>query len=204
MCRWWLCGETICLDAGAVRHSFYPWVGKKPWRRARRPTPAFLPGESPGPRCRLAAVHRSRRVGHDWSDLARTDHVSLHRYYNISTETLHCFNLGLPGGSVIKSWLANSGDVGSIPGLGRSPAGGNGNPLQCSWLENPMDRGAWWATVHGVAKELNTTEWMSSQARSPALTLETSICCLCHQWDSKTEWFSKFKLKQDDFSLHYF
>ena len=120
MCRWWLCGETICLDAGAVRHSFYPWVGKKPWRRARRPTPAFLPGESPGPRSRLAAVHRSRRVGHDWSDLARTDHVSLHRYYNISTETLHCFNLGLPGGSVIKSWLANSGDVGSIPGLGRS------------------------------------------------------------------------------------
>ena len=42
-------------------------------------------------------------------------------------------------------------DIGSIPGLGRSPGGGHGNPLQHSCLENPMDRGAWWATVHGVA-----------------------------------------------------
>ena len=43
-------------------------------------------------------------------------------------------------------------DVGSISGSGRSPGGGHGNPLQYSWLENPMDRGAWWATVHGVEK----------------------------------------------------
>ena len=47
---------------------------------------------------------------------------------------------------------ANAGDTGSIPGLGRSPGGGNGNPLQQSCLENSMDRGAWKATVHGVAK----------------------------------------------------
>ena len=47
------------------------------------------------------------------------------------------------------------GDIGSIPGSGRSPGGGNGNPLQFSGLENPMDRGAWWATVHGVAKRHN-------------------------------------------------
>ena len=46
----------------------------------------------------------------------------------------------------------NAGDVGLIPRLGRSPAEGNGNPLQYSHLENSMDRGAWWATVHGVAK----------------------------------------------------
>ena len=45
-----------------------------------------------------------------------------------------------------------TGDQGSIPGSGRSPGGGNGNPLQCSCLENPMDREAWWATVHGVAE----------------------------------------------------
>jgi len=44
------------------------------------------------------------------------------------------------------------GDVGLIPGTGRSPGEGNGNPLQCSCLENPMDRGAWWATIHGVAE----------------------------------------------------
>ena len=45
-----------------------------------------------------------------------------------------------------------TGDMGLIPGLGRSPRGGNGNPLQYSCLENPMDRAAWWATVHGVTK----------------------------------------------------
>ena len=46
----------------------------------------------------------------------------------------------------------DAGDTGSIPGSGRSPGGGNGNPLQYSCLENPIDRGAWWVTVHGVAK----------------------------------------------------
>ena len=46
----------------------------------------------------------------------------------------------------------NTGDPGSIPGLGRSPGGGHGNPLQYSCLENPMDREAWWATVHGITK----------------------------------------------------
>ena len=51
-----------------------------------------------------------------------------------------------------KESACNVGDVGSIPGLGRSPGEGNGNPLQCSCLENPLDRGAWWATVHGVTK----------------------------------------------------
>ena len=54
----------------------------------------------------------------------------------------------------------NAGDIrdaGSIPGLGRSPGEGNGSPLQYSCLGNPMDRGAWWATVHGVAKESNGT-----------------------------------------------
>ena len=48
--------------------------------------------------------------------------------------------------------VCNAGDLGSIAGLGRSPGEGNGNPLQYSCLENPMDRGAWWATVHGVTK----------------------------------------------------
>ena len=56
---------------------------------------------------------------------------------------------------VIKNQTVTVGeisDVGSVPGLGRSPGEGNGNPLQHSCLENPMDRGAWWATVHGVAR----------------------------------------------------
>ena len=56
---------------------------------------------------------------------------------------------------VVKNLPANAGnirDVGSIPGSGRSPGGGKGNPLQYSYQENPMDRGGWLATVHGVAK----------------------------------------------------
>ena len=52
---------------------------------------------------------------------------------------------------------ANTGDAGLIPGLGRFPGEGNGKPLQYSCLENPMDRGAWWAVVHGVTKESEPT-----------------------------------------------
>ena len=62
------------------------------------------------------------------------------------------FSGGVPGGSDGKEYTCNAGDMNSIPGLGRSPRGGNGNPLQYSFLENPMDRGAWWATVHRLAK----------------------------------------------------
>ena len=57
----------------------------------------------------------------------------------------------------VKNLLANTGDAGLIPGWGRSPGGGHDNPLQYSWLENLMDRGAGWATVHRVA-ESDTTE----------------------------------------------
>ena len=63
--------------------------------------------------------------------------------------------MGFPGGSVVKNPPANagnSGDIGLIPGSGRSPGEGNGNPLQYSCLGNPMDRGVLWATDHGVAK----------------------------------------------------
>ena len=59
---------------------------------------------------------------------------------------------GFPGGSDSKESACSAGDLGSIPGLGRDPGEGNGIPLQHSRLENPMDGGAWWATVHGVAK----------------------------------------------------
>ena len=72
---------------------------------------------------------------------------------------LHCFFRssvialeGFSGGSVVKSPLANAGEVSSILGSGRSSGGGNGNLLQYSYLGNPMDRGAWWATVHRAAK----------------------------------------------------
>ena len=61
-------------------------------------------------------------------------------------------NQGFPGGSEVKASACNAGDLGSIPGSGRSPGEGNGNPLQYSCLENPMDGGAWWSTDHGVSK----------------------------------------------------
>ena len=64
-----------------------------------------------------------------------------------------------------KESTGNAGDTGSIPGSGRSPGGENGNPFQCSCLENPVDRGAWWATVHGVIKESYTTEQLNNTNR---------------------------------------
>ena len=68
------------------------------------------------------------------------------------------FLLGFPDGSEVKVSACNAGDLGLIPGSGRSPGEGNGNPFQYSCLENPMDGGAWWATVHGVAK---SRTWLS-------------------------------------------
>ena len=63
----------------------------------------------------------------------------------------------ISGGSVIKNLPANEGDTGLIPGSGRSPIEGNGNLLHYSCLGNLMDRGVWWATIHGVTKELGMT-----------------------------------------------
>ena len=65
--------------------------------------------------------------------------------------------MGFLGASVVKNAPANAGDAGLIPGSGRSSGEGNGNSLQYSCLGNPMDRGVWWTTVHGVTKELDMT-----------------------------------------------
>ena len=75
--------------------------------------------------------------------------------------TYMCLRENFPDGTVVKNLPANAGDMGSIPGLGRSPEGGTGNPLQYSCQENPMDRGTWWATVLGVVKSWT---WLSSWA----------------------------------------
>ena len=104
----------------------------------------------PGEHCDAAGPRE------DVSTDARQDPTCLH-HFNIRDihGTVPHFRLEIrasPGGSVVKNLSANAGDVGLIPGVGRSPGEGNGNPLQYSFLENSMDRGAWWATVRGVAK----------------------------------------------------
>ena len=80
----------------------------------------------------------------------------------------HCHVEGFPGGSSGKESACNAGDTISIPGSGRSPGKGHGNPLQYSCLENPMDRGTWRATVHGFAKS-----WTQLKQHST----HTLFCC---------------------------
>ena len=169
------------------RCGFDSWVRKIPWRRKWQPTPLFLPGESHGQRSlsgffrvtkswkRLKRLSTTQhRIGKDfpgssdgrepaWNtgDLGSTSEWERsHRY-----SCLECIAMGLwwkkgfPGGLHSKESACNAGDPGLIPGLGRSPGEGNGNPLQYSCLGNPMDRGAWRATVHGVAK---SRTWLSN------------------------------------------
>ena len=101
--------------------------------------------------------------------------------------------MGFPGGSEVKASACNAGDLGSIPGLRRSPGEENGNPFHYCCLENSMDKGAWWARVHGVTKELDKTWWLNnshnnhvymsipvSQFISSLLPPSVSICLLLH------------------------
>ena len=97
---------------------------------------------------------------------------------------------GFPGGSDDKESACSAGDQGSIPGSGRSPGEGNGNPLQYSCLENPMDRGAWWGYSPWGCKESHMTEW---------LTLHTSslvvLCLIIPQQGMQVQ-----SLTQEDFT----
>ena len=92
-------------------------------------------------------------------------------------------SLGFPHSSVGKESAHNAGDWGSIPGLGRSPGEGNGNPLQYSCLENPADRGAWRATVHGVARVGHDL------ATKPPDPLDYMVNCMqAEQWRISLRW----------------
>ena len=80
---------------------------------------------------------------------------------------------------LVKNLPANAGEAGSIPGLGRSPAGGDGNPLEYSCLENPMDRGAWWATVHGVTQSrTRLRDWAPIHAHETFKSKFFALLCL--------------------------
>ena len=87
-------------------------------------------------------------------------------------------------GSMVEHPPANAGDLGSIPGSGRFPRKGNGNPLHCSCLGNPMDRGAWWATVQGISTESDSTEpeWLNNNTSAYLINLLLQLsrhCCCC-------------------------
>ena len=101
-----------------------------------------------------------------------------HHFIFQFTDLFFCFRysvIGFPGGSEVKASACNAGDLGSNPGSGRSPGEGNGNPLQYSCLENPMDSRAWWATVHGVAKSRTR---LSDLASLPLQSIFNSVIVL--------------------------
>ena len=140
------------------RHGFNPWVRKIRWRRKWEPTPVFLTGES-HKKSLAGTVHRLTKT---WTWLSAHVHAHTDTHTHSWRLTLptwaHYFKITLifamdvPDGSAGKETACNAGDVGSIPGSGRSPGEGNGNPLQYCCLRNPMDRGAWRATLQGVPK----------------------------------------------------
>ena len=113
-------------------------------------------GSSP-PRDRTRVCRRSCSGRH----ILPTESPESPKLYIYITDRYIDTYMGFTGGSVGKESACSRGDLGMIPGLGRSSGRGNDNPLQCSCLENPMDRGAWQATVHGVAK--NQTRLSTAQ-----------------------------------------
>ena len=121
-------GKASTCSAGDL--GLIPGLGRFPCRRERRPPPVFWPGEFHG---------LDGSWGHTESVTTERASLSLDAYY------------GFPGSSDGKESDCNA-ELGSIPGSGRSPAEGNGNSFQYSCLENPMDRGAWQATVCGIAR----------------------------------------------------
>ena len=163
--RWWcfLWGEVFSVSVELL-HELLKWV----WINLRFLHHSVCLAESVMVRCSIAS---KLSFCHIWSVLHVTIGVASqntrwiflkYRLFLIKKKTIY-FVLGyillmdFPGVSVVKNLPASAGDSGSVPGLGRLLGEGNGNPLQYSCLGNPVERGAWRAAVHGLAKESYTT-----------------------------------------------
>ena len=139
-------------DPGSIP-GFNPWVRKISWRRKWQPTPVFLPGKSHGRENLVGYSPWDRRVGHNWSDLAAAA----------------CSTVG-------KESACSAGYLGSSPGSGRSPGEGTGNPFHYSCLENPMERWAWQAIAHGVARvRHDSDQWNHNEYDCGYTVIKTAI-----------------------------
>ena len=137
-------------------------VGCSPWGREESDTTERLHfhfslsciGEGNGNPLQCSCLENPRDGGAWWAAVygVAQSWTRLKQLSSSSSPLLMSLQTGFPGGSDGKESIYNAGDLGSICGLGRSSGGGHGNPLQYSCLENSMDRGAWWAIVHGDAK----------------------------------------------------
>ena len=141
------------------------------WRRKWQPTPVFLPGESEGRGAWWAAVYGVAQSRTRLSDLAA---AAAGLWYTPAASATLVVSVGLASERAgphfwaslvaqIKESACNEGDLGSIPGLKRSPGGGHDNPLQYFCLQNPMDRGAGHVTVHGLTKR--RYDWVTNAKR---------------------------------------
>ena len=165
------------------RYRLDPWVGKIPWRRKWQPTPYYylenpmdrgawwdtihrvtqswiwlkLPSMTTCASQHRNSFMRKSRLIYPYYSFQHDRYCSNPRNENaflkLKFDSLYATFRDLPDGSVVKNLPANAGEMGSIPGLWNSPGKRNGNPFQYSYWENPMDREAWWATIHGVTKE---------------------------------------------------
>ena len=119
----------------------------------------------------LLNLNNEQEITLDWEIILKSCTEKSQRNFSSTSIPLASFLFICLREIRLPQWLSNkestcqcrkSGHSGPIPGSGRSPGEGNGNPLQYSCLENPTDGGAWWATVHGVPKELDTTEGLNN------------------------------------------
>ena len=142
------------------RLGFDPWVWKIPWGSAWQPTSVFLPGESYGQR---SLVGCSPWDGKE-SDM--TEWLSLLHFFNQTLWSWIISEWASQVALVVKNLSASAGNAVSISGSERSSGEGNGKPLQYSCLGNPMDRGAWWVTIHGVANSWTQLKQLSTNTHN--------------------------------------